>query len=318
MAPLPIRLLVVAAFVTLAACGGKGAATEGTAKPDLDADPIALLPSSAVLVAGLDLRAVYGDPTLGPQVASIADALVPIGEGSSFVASRDVDRVTVGIYATLKVDIAAVLSGRFDVDRITHAARTLNGTTISNGTYGGFPTSSIGHTTWAVLTPKTLVAGTTDGVKYVLDNLQKGPPQRSLPPWVVETLQTPGAAIALAADFATRPVAAAAIGNLNLPWLKGMRIARVIGNMQPPGLNVAATITYADASFAQDAAGTVRSVDRWLDLFGPLVGGVKLQGFDANAEGTDMRCKFALDTQGLRSLLGMIPRFLPGLHPSAQ
>jgi hypothetical protein len=147
-------------------------------------------------------------------------------------------------------------------------------------------------------------------VKYVLDLLQKGPPARSLPPWVLETLQTPGATIAVTADFASRPVAAAALGSVNLPWLKGMRIGRVIGNMQPPGLNVAATITYADASGAQDAASAVRSVDRWLDLFGPLVGGLKLQGF--------VRCKFALDTQGLHTLLAMLPRLLPTAQPSSQ
>jgi hypothetical protein len=318
----PARLAALAAVTILgasiAACGGKSASTGGVAKPELDSDPFALLPPSGILVAGLDLRAAVGDPALGAQIASIADALVPIGEGSSFVASRDVDRVLVDVVATLKVDVAAVLSGRFDVDRIAQASQTLNGTPISHGAYAGFATSSTGHTTWVALTPRTVVAGTSDGVKYVLDLLQKGPPARSLPPWVLETLQTPGATIAVTADFASRPVAAAALGSVNLPWLKGMRIGRVIGNMQPPGLNVAATITYADASGAQDAASAVRSVDRWLDLFGPLVGGLKLQGFDASAEGSDVRCKFALDTQGLHTLLAMLPRLLPTAQPSSQ
>jgi|HubBroStandDraft_1064217.scaffolds.fasta_scaffold34184_2 hypothetical protein len=315
MAPLLSRLLTLVALTAFAACGGKGAGTGGEAKPEIDSDPLAMLPPSAVVFARLDLRAVYGDPSLGSQVAAITDPLVPIGEGSGFLPSRDVDRVVAGVYPTMGMEVAAILSGRFDVDRLTHATRTVAGAPITNGSYGGFATSSVGRTTWVAVTPKTLVAGTNDGVKFVLDRLHKGPPERSLPPWIVETLETPGATTALVADFASQPVAAATFANVSLPWLKGMRIARVIGNMQPPGLNVATTVTYSDPSLAESAAGGMRSADRWLDLFGPLVGGVKLQGFDVNAEGNDLRCKFALDTQGLHTLLAMLPRLLRSPSP---
>jgi hypothetical protein len=306
-----VRLLVLAAFAALSACGGKVATAPGPATPDLDSDPLALLPPSAVVVARLDARAVYADPVLGAQVAAATDPLVPLGDGSSFLASRDVDQVVLGVYATPVAEVAAVLSGRFDVARIAQATRTRAGAIITTGAYAGFVTSSVGRLTWVALTPKTLVSGTSAGVRFTLDRLQKGPPERSLPPWIGETLQTPGAAIALTADFVSQPVAAATFGAANLPWLKGLRIARVIGNMQPPGFNLAGTITYGDPALAQDAAGSLRTADRWLDLFGPLVGGVKLQGFEANAEGGDLRCRFALDTQGLRSFLTMIPRFLP-------
>src|SRR5580700_7695852 len=246
------RLLVLAAFATFTACGGQVPAAGGIAKPDLDADPLALLPASAVVVARLDSRAVYRDQELGAQVAAITDPLVPIGDGSWFQASRDVDQVVVGVYATPVVEVAAVLSGRFDIARIAQATRTKSDAIISTGAYAGFVTSSVGRLTWVALTPKTLISGTSEGVRFVLDRLQKGPPARSLPPWIVETLQTPGAAIALTADFVSQPVAAATFGNANLPWLRGLRIARVIGNVQSPGLNVAGTVTYGDPSLAQD------------------------------------------------------------------
>jgi len=309
------RLLALVACAAFFACGGKGPGAPGVAAPDFDADPLALLPASAVVVAQLDSRAVYGDPMLGAQVAAITDPLVPIGDGSWFLPSRDVDRVVVGVYATPVAEVAAVLSGRFDVTRIAHATTTRSGALISNGAYAGFATSSVGRITWVALTPKTLISGTSEGVRFVLDRLQKGPVMRSLPPWVVETLLTPGAAVGVTADFVSQPVAAATFGNANLPWLKGMRIARVIGNLQPPGLNVAGTITYGDPVMAQDASGVMRSADRWLSLFGPLVGGMKLQGFDASAQGGDLRCRFALDTQGVRTFLAMIPRFLPSPSP---
>ncbi|MGO9833198.1 MAG: hypothetical protein ACLP1X_03190 [Polyangiaceae bacterium] len=310
MTPLLSRLLALATIATIAACGGKGAATGREPKRDIDSDPLAMLPPSAVVVARLDLRAVYADPSLGPQIAAITDPLIPVGDGSGFLASRDIDRVVVGVYATPGAQVAAVLSGRFDADRIAHAPRTTGGAPIVGGSYGGFATSSVGGMTFVTLTPKTVVAGTNDGVRFVLDRLHQGAPERSLPPWIVETLETPGVTSALAADFASQPVAAATLTNVNLPWLNGMRIARVIGNMQPPGLNVAATVTYGDPTLAQSAAGGMQSADRWLELFGPLIGGMKLQGFDASAEGNDLRCRFALDTQGLHTLLAMLPRIL--------
>jgi len=307
----PVRVLAVATLVALGACAGKAAGTGGETRPSLDSDPLALLPPAAVVVARLDLRALYANPAVGPGVAAATDPLLPIGDRSSFLASRDVDGVVVGVYATPGTEIAAVVTGRFDVDRIAHATQAAGGAPITSAVYAGLVTRSAGRATWVALTPRTLVAGTNDGVRFVLDRLGKGPPARSLPPWVTDTLATPGAAGALAADFASQPVAAATLGNLNLPWLSGLRIARVVGNLLPPGLNVAATVTYADPALAQQAAGGMRSADRWLDLFGPLVGGVKLQGFDANAEGTDLRCRFALDTQGIQTLIAMLPRLLP-------
>jgi len=289
-------------------CGGKAAATAGAPKPEIDRDPIAMLAPSAVLVARADLRAVYGDPSLGGQVAAITDGLLPIGDGTWFLASRDVDGVLVAVYATPGTEIAAVLTGHFDVDRIAHATQTTSGAPVTIGAYAGFTTSTFGRVTWVALTPKMLVAGSSEGIRFVLDRLQRGAPERSLPPWIIQTLETPGASGALAADFVSQPVPAATLASVNLPWLKGLRIARVITDMLPPGINVAGTLTYADPSEAQEAAGALRSADRWLELLGPLVGGVKLQGFDANSEGDDVRCKFAADAQGLHAILSMVPR----------
>ena len=88
-------------------------------------------------------------------------------------------------------------------------------------------------------------------------------------------------------------------------------MARIVGNFAPPGVNVAATLTYVGQDQAQAAADGVRSVDVWLNMLGPLLGGVRLQNFEVTAEALDLRCKFALDDQALRSMLALAPRFLP-------
>jgi hypothetical protein len=269
-----------------------------------------------VVFARFDVRVLFADAVLGPQLNALAQSLVPVGDGTWFIPGRDIDRATVAVYATPEAEVASVLSGRFDVDRLMRATRARSGAFITSGSYGGFLTSTTGRMTWAAVTPRTVVAGTPEGVHWVLDRLQRGAPEHSLPPWISDTLATPAAAAALTADFVSQPLASASLGNFNLPWIKGMRIVRVLGNLEPPGLNVAATVTYADPSLAQQATGAVLSADRWLELVGPLVGGAKLRGFTADAQGSDLRCKFAIDTQGLASLLTMVERFLPVPAPS--
>jgi len=305
------RLIVVTlAVALLLACGGKGAIA-GHGGPDLDSDPLSLLPPGAVAMVHVDAHGLLTSPSLGSDLSTFLDPLVPLGEGSGFVASRDVDSALAGIYSTSNADVAAILSGRFDVEKIAQAATTKNGTSISTRKHGHFSTHSVGRIEWCLLSPKTLVAGTPEGVELTLDRIEKGKLDRSLPPWAISTLQTPGAELAVVADFTSQPIASAAIGMVHLPWLSGLRIARIVGNTGTPGLNVAATLTYGDASEAQSAAAGVRSADRWLDLLGPLVGGVKLQNFQAEPEDKDVRCKFALDTQTLRNLIALAPRFLP-------
>jgi len=308
----PWMLVLVA--IVVAACGGKGARAGGAARADLDADPLSLLPASAIVVASFDAHAIGASGSFGAQLASMADSLVPLGPDAGFQASRDVDRVVAAGYGS--GDVAAVLSGRFDEARIDQATTAKDGAPIARGTYAGRTTYTAGRVSYAVLTSHTLVAGTSDGLRQVLDRVQSGKLARAVPPWVVDTLQTPGAEMALAADFATQPIASAAIGSVKLPWLEGLRVARVIGNLEQPGMNLAATLTYADPDRARTAAGGVKLVDRWLQMFGPLLGGVTLRDMKVELDGADVRCSFAVDDHALSSLLGLANRFLP-TSPSA-
>ncbi len=312
-----VFLLVAAvlSFCLSAGCGGKGAASSSDAKAAADADPLALLPGSAIVVASLDVHAMYASPAVGATVASLVDSLLPLGADAGFDPSRDVDRLVLGGYPSNQADVAVVLTGRFDVDKITGAARSKAGTPFVKGTYAGFATSTTGTITVAPLTAKTMVAGTTDRVHSVLDRLGQGPLQRTMAPWAAETLGTQNARFAIAADFATQPIASATIGSINLTWLKGLQAVRAIGDFQNPGVNVAATLTYGDPVAAQGATDGIHLIDTWQKLLAPLLLGAKVDNLQVGNSGNDVSCKFAVDSGSLGALLTLASRYFKPPSP---
>jgi hypothetical protein len=296
------------------ACGGKGAASSDSAKSAADADPLALLPGSALFVARLDVHAMYANAAVGPTVASLTDPLLPL-PADTFDVSRDVDHLVLGGYAGNVADVAVVLSGRFDVDKIAAATQAKSGAPFVKATYAGFPTSTAGAITIVPLTARTLVAGTTERVRRVLDRLAQGGLTRSLPPWAAETLATQAAQFAIAGDFATQPIASATLGSINLGWLKGLQAVRAIGNFDDPGVNVAATLTYSDPTAAQGATDGIHLIDSWQKLLAPLLLGAKVENLQVGNTGNDVSCKFAIDASSLRALLMLASRYVKPPSP---
>ena len=294
---------------TVVACGGKGAASGDSAKSAIDADPLSLLPGSALFVASLDVHGMYANAAVGPTVASLTDPLLPLSADTLDV-SRDVDRLVLGGYAGNQADVAVVLSGRFDVDRIAAATQSKSGAPLVKATYAGFPTSTAGAITIAPLTAKTLVAGTKERVHRVLDRIGQGTLKRSVPPWAAETLATQGAQFAIAGDFATQPIASATLGSINLGWLKGLQTLRAVGNFDDPGVNVAATLTYSDPSAAQSATDGIHLIDSWQKLLAPLLLGAKVENLQVSGSGNDVSCKFAIDSSSLRALVTLASRYV--------
>jgi hypothetical protein len=304
--PRPALLVFVALLV---ACGGKGATSGADAKSAADADPVVLLPPSAIVVASLDAHAMYASASIGATLATFTDSLVPLGPEAGFQASRDVDRVVFSAYAGTEADVAAVLSGRFDLDKIAATAKTKTGAAIVKGTYAGFATDSVGAVTIAPITTKTVVVGTSERVHRVLDRIAAGSLQRAVPPWVSDTLNAQGAQIAVAADFATQPIASATIGSINLSWLKGLQVVRAIGDFDAPGVNVAGTMTYGDPSEAQAASDGIHLIDGLQKVLAPLLLGAKVQNLQASSTGNDVSCKFAVDDASLRAILPLASRY---------
>jgi hypothetical protein len=302
-------LLALLALVALNACGGKGAASGADVKSTADADPLALIPPSALVVASLDAHAMYASAAIASTLASFADSLVPLGADAGFQASRDVDRVIFGAYPGSDPDVAAVLSGRFDLDKIGAATKTKGGADIVKGTYAGFATEVVGTVTIAPLTAKTLVAGTSERVHRVLDRITAGSLQRSVPQWVSDTLATQGAEFAVTADLATQPIASATIGSIDLSWLKGIQVVRAIGDFDAPGINVAATLTYGDPAGAQAASDGIHVLDGLQRALAPLLLGAKVDNLQVSSTGNDVSCKFAVNDTSLRALLSLASRY---------
>jgi uncharacterized protein YidB (DUF937 family) len=305
-----------------AACAlGCGGAAQGVhpetphelSAEQIDADPLALLPASAVVVGSVDTRAFYGSGTFGAQLAALSEQLSPVGDEAGFKASRDVDRVVFGTYSLEGLDVAAVVSGRFDDAKIKQAAdahtQARGGGVLAASQYAGRTVYTVNDAGFCVLTPKTALAGTQTGIRRALDRIHDGSAKRELASWVQQTIDTPTAAAVVTADFG-QPVEMAAVGSLQLPWAKGVKMVRVIADFKPPGMHVAGTITYADAAAAAGGANGIRQIGTMANLVALTGLAPRLQDLSVTTADTNVQCAFSVDDQSMRNLLGALPRWI--------
>ncbi len=307
---------------TAVACGGGNKDTvtahvAGELTPaQIDADPLALLPGDALGLASVDARAFYGSKSLGPQIAQLGEKFIPLGDEAGFSAARDVDRVSVATYSTQGADACAVVSGKFDQEKIALVAKnhtpTKTGGLLVESTYGGRTLYTVNNVGFTVLTAHTALAGTEAGIRRALDRIKDGRATRSITPWMLETIETKGAATAVAMDFVSQPAAQAALGSVPLPWLKGLRAARILGNFEEPGMHVAGSFTFGQADQAQAGADGLKDVINKASVLA-LIGIVpKLQSLDIQVAQSNVECKFAVDDQAMRALLTNIPKWTGG------
>ena len=304
----------------LLACSKRGA-IEPTVPPrslDIDGDVLALFPSGPLVLANVDAKAFYASGLLASDLGKLTETLLPVGDEVGLVPSRDIDRVVIAAYSTQGDDVTTVLRGRFEPDKIERAARSHTmmqvGSPLVASSYGDRTVYTVANVGFSVLSAKTVVAGTETSIRRVLDRVQDGRGGRDSAPWMYETLETKGAAFALAADFTSQPVASIAVGSVSLPFLKGMRLARVIGNFadrdSAAGIQIAATLTYGGPEEASEAADGIRSVDRWTRMVGSVLQFVpQVQGLEVSTDKNDLRAKCFLDEKALRGAMKAIPGF---------
>lgn len=229
----------------------------------IDRDPLALLPSGIVMLGYLDAAALF-QSSLGGEVSSVIQQLLPIGPESNFVPSRDVTRVYGGLYAMQGADFCAVLQGNFDVEAIRRSAEsravTVLGAPLVKSRYAGNDLYTAGNIGFVVLTSHTVLTGNETGMRRALDRMRLGKLTRSVPAWMVDLTATRGAAFALAGDLTGQPAVASAAQQV--PFLGGLRYVRVIGNFLPPGVNYAGTLTYSDPDAAAGGAVALRNVEQ--------------------------------------------------------
>lgn len=265
--------------MALAAAAGCGHAPEGIVliggqKVDaatIDRDPLALLPSGAIVAGYVDGAQLFGT-SLGADLGRITQSLLPLGAEANFSPTRDVTRIYGGLYAMQGADYCAVLQGNFDVERIQAAAArraaSPSGQPLVQTRYGDYDLYTTANIGFVVLTSHTILSGNETGLRRALDRLRYGKLERSIPEWMVALMRSEGAALAVAGDF--RAPTAAAILSQQATWLGGVEVLRVIGNFKPPGANFAGTLTYRDATSASAGAAALGNVRQSFQSFGWL------------------------------------------------
>lgn len=306
-------LLVLLVSALTFACGGKQEPPPNVPKAEASLDDaLALLPGNAIAIGSVDARAFFGSETFGAELAKLVEAYLPIGEEAGFQASRDVDRVTFASYSYQGIDAAAVVVGRFDEAKIRAAAEqqapTTGGGALTTSQYAGRDVYTIEGVGFTVLSPTMALAGSESGIRRVLERIQDGRVRRDLPGWMLETVESPGASVAIAGDFATQPMPAEALRQIPVPFLQSMKAVRVLVSFKEPGLELAGSLTYPDAEGAAAASEHVKQVanmSKWLTLVG-----IQIQSVDVKVESEDVQVTLAVDDQSLRQLLTSAPQWL--------
>jgi hypothetical protein len=262
------RVLLLLVLLALGGCpkADESLVLVGGARVDvshIDSDPLALLPSGAIMLGVLDARALFATQ-LGAQTGAIIAQLLPLGSESNFVASRDVQRVTGAVYAMQGADFCAVLQGNFDTQAIHGAAqaraRTPSGVPLVQTTYAGYALYTVANIGFAVLTPRTILSGNETGMRRALDRLRYGRLDHDLQPWMDELLHNQAAPFAMVGDLEQQGVVQAAAPQL--PFLNQVRLVRVLGNFQPPGMNLVGSLSYRDAAAATQGAAAMAQLQQ--------------------------------------------------------
>jgi hypothetical protein len=278
---------------------------------DIDRDPEALLPSGAIGLIRVDTPTFYAS-AFGQRIKTIADRRVPLPPSAGFDPQRDLTKLYIGLYSMAGADFAAVAIGTFNPATIERAADGVTltplGAPLVKTTYAKrtlYVSRNIG---FSILTPRTALFGNETGIRRALDRLSEGRATHDVSAEVDAVLATANAPAAGAFDFSTEPPAQAMVKNL--PFMQGVKQARVVGNFQPPGMNFAGTLTYPDeqAAIAGNAQllQTNQTIQRYSFLMALVGIGNPLQGLQAQAVGKDSQFAVGVDQKAIEWLLNQL------------
>ena len=290
---------------------------KGLTAPAIDADPIALLPGNAVGVATIDAKKLF-QSSFGNSLLAIVRARSPVPARADFEPSRDLERIYLGAYSMQGADVAAVAVGTFKPERIAEAEgelKTVTGAPVVKSSYAGRTLYTSGGLGFTVLTEKTVIFGNETGMRRALDRIEEGRVSRRLAGWMIELLSDPKAPLAAGADFTSQPLPSAA--RSQLAFLDGVKTASLLGNFESPGLNLAGTMTYADAEAAKRGASRMLDLHGRLSSYGTVMALIGLpqpvKKLDARAEEDQVRFVMGVNGQAVAILLDKARSYLSTL-----
>ena len=274
-------------------------------------DALALLPGNAIGAGTIDARAFFGSQSFGADLAKLVEKYVPLGAEAGFQASRDVDRVTFASYSYQGLDVVGIAIGRFDSAKIKAVAAsqtpTKSGAPLVTSQYAGRDVYTISNVGFTLLSDTRAIVGTEQGIRRVLERIKDKRVKRDLAPWMISTIETPGAALAVAGDFASQPMPAEAARQIPMPFMNGLKAARLVGTFKD-GIQLAGSLTYPDAAAAEAASANLKQTAK-LTAYLTVVG-VKVQNIDIKVDKTDVQVSLGVDDGSLRQLLATVPQFL--------
>jgi len=297
---------------------------------DVDRDPLLLLPSGALMLGTLDAAAMFRSSAAG-DVGRIVQNLMPVGPEANFVPQRDVQRVYGAVYAMQGADFVAVVQGRFDLVALENAARaraqTPSGAPLVVTRYGDKSLYTVANVGFVPLTNHTMISGNETGMRRALDRLRFAHERqgRGIPDWMRELLEQavgqptapgvpapgPKPAFAMVGDVAGQGVVAAASDRL--PFLSGLGMIRVLGNFEPPGMNVVGSLTYADedtAAVGSERLGDVQKLAYLASLMATWGFGGRMPEMEVQRQGTNVSFATELDTSLMSIMLRAIANVL--------
>ncbi|MEB2322804.1 MAG: hypothetical protein OZ921_09835, partial [Sorangiineae bacterium] len=203
-----------------------------------------------------------------------------------------------------------------DPAAIEQAAGSTEGTPLGApvvaSSYAGRKLYTARNLGFVVLTPRTVLLGDETGIRRALDRIKEGRVSRRVPGWMEALLKTPNVPLVLGFNLRGQPLTESA--REQLPFLQGLETARMLGNFQPPGMNVAGTLSYESETAAQAGAANVTALRELLKTYGFLMSllGVSqpFQKLDARAQGSDAQFVAELDGRALDSLIDKASAYL--------
>lgn len=273
----------------------------------LDADPVSILPAGVLMFGYMDASTMFHS-NLGPEVSNLVQTLMPIPPEAGFVPARDVTRIFTGVYAMQGLDFCSVVQGNFDIDAIRRAtdARTLSlaGVPMVKNRYADNDLFTAGNIGFTILTAHTALAGNETGMRRALDRIRFGKLTRAVPEWMTNVGRTPGAAFSIAGDLGAGSPGGAAVQSM--PFLSGATQLRLIGNFQPPGMNIAGTLTFADDASAQSSASSMESINSispFISMLSSIGLGITIPPIKVARKEKDVGFTVAMDESTARTLI---------------
>ncbi len=286
---------------------GEGARLSSEA---IDKDPLALLPANPVVLGWVDAQAFFASP-FGGELNRLATKYIPLGQEAGFVAQRDLKKMVGGVYSLAGADVVAVAQGDFNPEMIRSAveqrATTPSGVPIVHSKYAGNDVYTTGNVGFTVVTKHTVLVGNETGMRRALDRIRDNRVKREVPEWMTKLMDNPQASAVLAGDVAGQPQVAAMAKMA--PFLNGLSNFRILGNFQPPGVNLAGTLSYPDPTSAAAGANALRSVGQmasWMNVLAFIGITSPLQSLQVNTKDNDTMFVTALDAQSLTRLLAQV------------